>query len=384
MPQLRALTAQVVLTLMLSMTTYVYADDLKDIAQQANQGQQDAALDRINAHLAANPKDVQAMFMRAVILAEQNRRDDAIKAFTEITEKYPTLPEPYNNLAVIYADQGQYDKARKALESAIKTNPSYATAHENLGDIYAKMASEAYGKALQLDGANTRAQSKLSLIRDLFSTGKPALLANRTTQPKEPAKPVSSANVAIKPIEPAKPVDSAKIADAASANVTNANNVIANPAKPADAVKPAAKPVEAAKPSEVKPQETKVTDAAKLEKNSSHANQERDISNAVNQWAKAWSSKKVDSYLGAYADSFKAPGGLSRKEWENTRRTRIDKPENISVEVTKLNIKMIDDAHAQASFKQNYNSGSLSKRTSKVLTMKRVGDKWLIEQEAAN
>jgi len=45
---------------------------------------------------------------------------------------------------------------------------------------------------------------------------------------------------------------------------------------------------------------------------------------------------------------------------------------------------MIDDTHAQASFKQSYNSGSLSKRTSKVLNMKRVGDKWLIEQEAAN
>lgn len=377
MPQFRALTAQIVLTLMLSVTTYVYADDLKDIAQQANQGQQDAALDRINAHLAANPKDVQAMFMRAVILAEQNHRDDAVKAFTEITEKYPTLPEPYNNLAVIYADQGQYDKARKALESAIKTNPSYATAHENLGDIYAKMASEAYGKALQLDGANTRAQSKLSLIRDLFSTGKPALLANRTAQPKDPAKPVSSANVAIKPIEPAKPVDNTKVAD-------NTSNTNINPVKPVDSAKPIAKPVETAKPIEPKPQETKVAEIAKPEKASTRSNQESDISNAVNQWAKAWSNKKVDSYLAAYADSFKVPDGLSRKEWESTRRNRIDKPENISVEVSKLNIKMIDDTHAQASFKQSYNSGSLSKRTSKVLNMKRVGDKWLIEQEAAN
>lgn len=383
MPQFRALTAQVVLTLMLSVTTYVYADDLKDIAQQANQGQQDAALDRINAHLAANPKDVQAMFMRAVILAEQNRRDDAVKAFTEITEKYPTLPEPYNNLAVIYADQGQYDKARKALESAIKTNPSYATAHENLGDIYAKMASEAYGKALQLDGANTRAQSKLSLIRDLFSTGKPALLANRTAQPKEPAKPVSSANVAIKPIEPAKPIDNTKVAD--NTSNTNINPVKSvDSAKLTDAAKPIVKPVEAAKPTEAKPQETKVAETVKSEKTSTHSNHESDISNAVNQWAKAWSNKKVDSYLAAYADSFKVPDGLSRKEWESTRRTRIDKPENISVEVSKLNIKMTDDTHAQASFKQNYNSGSLSKRTSKVLSMKRVGDKWLIEQEAAN
>lgn len=383
MPQLRTLTAQVIFTLMLSVTFCVYADDLKDIAQQANQGQQDAALDRINAHLAANPKDVQAMFMRAVILAEQNRREDAIKAFTDISEKYPTLPEPYNNLAVIYADQGQYDKARKALESAIKTNPSYATAHENLGDIYAKMASEAYGKALQLDGANTRAQSKLSLIRDLFSTGKPALLANRTAQPKEPAKPVSSANVAIKPIEPAKAVEVAKVAD--NSNVANTNSVnVVSQIKPVDSARPVVKPAEVTKPVENKPQETKVVESAKPEKATSHANHERDITSAVNQWAKAWSSKNVDGYLNAYADSFKAPDGQSRKEWENTRRTRIDKPEKITVEVSKLNIKLIDQTHAQASFKQSYNSGSLSKRTSKVLNMKRVGDRWLIEQELAN
>jgi tetratricopeptide (TPR) repeat protein len=318
------------------------------------------------------------MFMRAVILAEQNRRDEAIKAFTEITDKYPTLPEPYNNLAVIYADQGQYDKAKKALENAIKTNPSYATAHENLGDIYAKMASEAYGKALQLDGANTRAQGKLSMIRDLFSSGKPALLANRTPQSKEPVKPLSSANVAIKPIEPAKPVEMPKPAEVAST------------VKPVEPIKPAVKPIEVAKSEMTKPEVTKSQDSKTVEaKNATekaplHTDHQRDISNAVNQWAKAWTNKNVDGYLAYYADSFKAPDGQSRKEWESTRRSRIDKHEAIRVEVSNLNIKMIDDSHAQASFKQSYTSGSLSKRTSKVLNMKRVGDRWLIEQEIAN
>jgi len=115
--------------------------------------------------------------MKGVLLAEQGRRDDAIKTFTEVTEKFPNLPEPYNNLAVLYADQGQFDKARKALETAIKTHPSYATAHENLGDIYARMASEAYDKALQLDTSNSRAQGKLSLIKDLFGTGNKTTIA---------------------------------------------------------------------------------------------------------------------------------------------------------------------------------------------------------------
>ncbi len=84
---------------------------------------------------------------------------------------------------MLYAGQNQFDKARAALEMAIRTNPSYATAHENLGDIYAKLASQAYNKALQLDGSNANAvRPKLALIRDLFtaetrSTARPTAAA---------------------------------------------------------------------------------------------------------------------------------------------------------------------------------------------------------------
>lgn len=117
----------------------------------------------------ASPRDAQALFTKGVMLAESQKREEAIKVFIEIIEKYPNLPEPYNNLAVLYADLGQYEKAKNALERAIKTHPSYATAHENLGDIYAKMASESYDKALQLDTNNARAENKLAIIKELFS-----------------------------------------------------------------------------------------------------------------------------------------------------------------------------------------------------------------------
>jgi tetratricopeptide (TPR) repeat protein len=99
--------------------------------------------------------------------------------FSKLTEDYPELPEPYNNLAVIYAQQKQYDKAKQALEMAIRTHPSYATAHENLGDIYARLASQAYDKALQIDSSNSSAQNKLALIRDLMSTASRRCPANQ-------------------------------------------------------------------------------------------------------------------------------------------------------------------------------------------------------------
>ncbi len=254
----------------------------------ASQGQQAAALDRINVYLAANPKDVQALFIKGVILAEQNRRDEAIKVFTELTEKYPNLPEPYNNLAVLYADLGQYDKAGKALETAIKTHPSYATAHENLGDIYARMASEAYDKALQLDNGNARAQNKLSLIKELFSsTGKPIQLAGKSSPMGKEA--VTTPSPTIKPAESVKP---------------------AEPAKPAE-LKPAIAKV--AEPKVTEPEKAAQTAESGL-KESMVADDSKEIISSVQGWAKAWSSKKVDKYLASYGDNFQTPNGESRKD----------------------------------------------------------------------
>jgi Flp pilus assembly protein TadD len=145
------------------------SDDYQEASRLFRSGQQAQALERVDNFLKGNPKDARARFLKGLILTEQNKPADAIRLFTGLTDDYPELPEPYNNLAVLHASQGQYDKARTVLEMAIRTHPSYATAHENLGDIYAKMASQSYDKARQLDTSNTAAQAKLKLINELFS-----------------------------------------------------------------------------------------------------------------------------------------------------------------------------------------------------------------------
>jgi tetratricopeptide (TPR) repeat protein len=324
MPMTRALTISYALLISLASIPPLYAEDLKEIAAQSSQGQHSAAMERINNHIKAHPNDVQALFMRAVMLAEQNRKDDAIRAFTEITEKFPALPEPYNNLAVLFADQGQFDKAKKSLENAIKTHPSYATAHENLGDIYAKMATEAYGKALQLDNTNASAQNKLALIKDLFSaTNKPLQMAS--------AKPTTTPAV----------------------NPPPTNNV-------------------------TKPEPVATNKAPEI---SEAATENKRIADSVNQWAKAWSSKDIDGYLSSYAQSFKTPDGLSREAWEEMRKSRINKPEKISVSINNLSVEIIDGTHARAKFKQDYRAGSLIAKTPKTLDLVKSGQRWLIEQE---
>jgi tetratricopeptide (TPR) repeat protein len=173
------------LAVVLGVALPALADELDDASKLLKAGQRDQALAIVNGVLAQKSGDPKARFLKGIILTEQGNTGEAIDIFTKLTQDYPNLPEPYNNLAVIYAGQGQYDKARAALEQSIRTHPSYATAYENLGDVYAKLASQAYGKALQLDKSNAGAQNKLSLVRELV--GGPA--AAVAAAPKEAAKP---------------------------------------------------------------------------------------------------------------------------------------------------------------------------------------------------
>ncbi|MDM0112666.1 tetratricopeptide repeat protein [Variovorax sp. J22R133] len=178
-------------------TAAVRADEYADVTQMAKQGRPADALAKADAYIAKKPRDPQMRFLRGVILTEQGKQADATAAFVQLTQEFPELPEPYNNLAALYAAQSQFDKARAALEMAIKLNPSYATAHENLGDVYVRLAAQSYGKAQQLDKSITSVAPKLVLLREVFlpkAAVKPA--AARSGDTAAPAKPSDAAPAA--------------------------------------------------------------------------------------------------------------------------------------------------------------------------------------------
>jgi hypothetical protein len=370
-------------------TSAVQADDLSDVHALVKQGNLTQATDRLNAFLAKNPKDARARFLRGLILTEQKRPAEAIRVFLALTEDYPELPEPYNNLAVLYAAQGQFDRARQMLESAIRTHPSYATAHENLGDIYAKMASEAYDRALQLDRSNTGVQTKLSLIRELFSAnpkfqrtplaGDPkqvvlaaqatpgASIAQATKGAAAPAPASPTAPAASRPVVARESSDAqaaqAKAAAAAAATAATAA-AITPPAAPPAAASPSPSPAAGATPAAPAP----VAGA-------------EDVLRTVEQWAQAWSSNDVNRYLAFYSKEFKVPGGDSRADWEQARRERIAKPRKIEVRVSAPQVKPLGPNRMSVAFLQDYRSPTLKSSSPKTLVLVRVGDRWLIEQE---
>ncbi len=169
-PLFKRLPALVLLILtMTGMVTPVFADDYDEVRQLMRSGKLVEATSKADLFLATRPRDPQMQFLKGVLQQDTQKTAEAIATFTRLTQDYPELPEPYNNLAVLYAGQTQYDKARAALEMAIRNNPGYATAHENLGDVYIKLASQAYDKALQLEAGNSTVPRKLALTRELLN-----------------------------------------------------------------------------------------------------------------------------------------------------------------------------------------------------------------------
>ncbi|MDM0016770.1 tetratricopeptide repeat protein [Variovorax saccharolyticus] len=164
------------------------ADDYADVNTLLRQNKAAEALAKADAYIASKPRDPQMRFLRGVILTEQGKQADAVVVFTALTQDFPELPEPYNNLAALYASQSQFDKARAALEMAIKLNPDYATAHENLGDVYARLAAQSYGRALKLEAGNATVPPKLALVRQMFGAPAPDALPPATPPVRKPVR----------------------------------------------------------------------------------------------------------------------------------------------------------------------------------------------------
>ena len=259
-------TVRLLILALIFATASVYADEYQEVNQLMAAGKLSDAMNKADAFLATKPGDPQMRFLKGVLQRNAGKQTEAIATFIKLTEDYPTLSEPYNNLAVIYAGQSQFDKARESLEIAIRTNPGYATAHENLGDVYVRLASQTYSKALALDIGNTLIPAKLALIREVYK---------RNAKSATPAaKPVVSVAAAV----PVKVELAASIA----------------PAEPAMAAVASNKP-------------------------------NSEAEKAVMAWAKAWSSQDLATYLAAYAKEFSPSATKSHAAWAQERKARIYK-----------------------------------------------------------
>jgi Flp pilus assembly protein TadD/ketosteroid isomerase-like protein len=343
-----------------------HADEYADASRLVRANKFAEALVKVDSYLATKPADPQMRFLKGVTQRNLGRQAEAIVTFTKLTEDYPELPEPYNNLAVLFAGQGQYDKARVALEVAIRTNPGYATAHENLGDIYARLAGQAYNKALQLDSSNQVVPPKLALVREVFKSnqGNARQVATATAQPS---------SVATQPVfVPASVASSASFASKSPVILTQPIFTASSPASPAVLARPPVAVASALIPNVKTSQAMPVPDAVKAPPT---------VEESILAWAQAWSTKDMSAHLKAYSPDFIPGGKQSRSAWEHDRYKRIMGKSPANVQITRLRVKVKGDV-AQVKFRQTYKSGASTVSSRKTMDLRKSGTRWLITRES--
>jgi tetratricopeptide (TPR) repeat protein len=152
-----------------------------DVEKLIKAKQYEPAQDAMDAALKKNPGNVQLRFVKARLYLETRQWALAQKTLIEITQQFPELPEPYNNLAAIAANQGNWIEARDYLELALKLRPSYGIASANLGEVYIHLGAISYENAAQWAKLNQRQ----------YANHAKALMAI-LQPPKKPVAPVSA------------------------------------------------------------------------------------------------------------------------------------------------------------------------------------------------
>ena len=141
-----------------------------DIEKLVKARQFPEAIKLIDTRLKSSPKNVQLRFLKARLQIEMRDLEQAKKTLIQITQQFPELPEPYNNLAAIAASQDKWIEARDYLELALKLRPSYAIASANLGELYVRLGAQAYEDAalsaqLNQRQYSNRAKALMNLIK---------------------------------------------------------------------------------------------------------------------------------------------------------------------------------------------------------------------------
>lgn len=312
-------------------------------------GKHSEALKVLEAGLKANANDPQLRFTKGLVLMEQKHTEEAIAIFLKLSEDYPDLPEPYNNLAVLYSQDNQFEKARVALNMAMKTNASYATALANLGDIHARMAAQSYGKAMNVQGQNGGAQSKLQVLTAFTVPTPPAVVAQA-----KPAVIIPPPALVATPQQKLDNLPSETVAKTAAATAAMTapkpdRNAVASPATP-------------------------------LKKALQPSSEQTDVAGAVDEWVKAWTEKDMDAYVAAYENGYYGNGTKNHAAWVRLRKTRILGKDNIEIDIQNQKVE-IDGDTAVVSFRQLYTGGAVKSDDLKTLTFKKKSGKWKITKE---
>lgn len=164
----RFLCTALVLVIACLVPAVVRADEVHEVEKLFKTGQVEQALQQADATITQQPRAARMRFLKGMLLTDLGRNDEAIEVFVALTQDYPELADPYNNLAVLYAAQGRLQAALTALQAALRNDPQHLAARENLGDVHLALALQAWDTATkQTQGEDARLLRKLEQAQQI-------------------------------------------------------------------------------------------------------------------------------------------------------------------------------------------------------------------------
>lgn len=148
----------------------VFADVLLDVKNLIKDREWASAINLIESELQKKPLNVQLHFLKALVFSKQDKLEESIKTYEYLTNNFPELAEPHNNLGVIFAKQNKLDKAQQSFEMAIRIRPDYANALENLGDVYLRLADNLFEIAQKNNLNGTLLNKKRDTLHSLIQS----------------------------------------------------------------------------------------------------------------------------------------------------------------------------------------------------------------------
>lgn len=123
--------------------------------------------------LQQNPRDVEALAIRGLILYHLQNFNDSIASYNQALGIRQDVPQLWNNRSLSLIAQSRFELAEKDLLKALELSPDFAEAHSNLGWVYSSVyqweeAIERYNKAIELNpDASTNYVNRGSCYRAL-------------------------------------------------------------------------------------------------------------------------------------------------------------------------------------------------------------------------
>lgn len=331
-----------------------------------------------------------ARFEEANRLMEKGSCAEAIPLYQTLLRDTPSAIGVLNNLALCQSQLGQAEEARRTLEQAINAQAKTKVPHDNLTRVYAQLANLSYQKVKTGIDIRRYANEK----RTDPPVAAPTLQAmhsmngdDLTTAAKAPLPPTTLA--AVKANQPPETTASANVAEQPLPLTVNAVKAELLPLPQVPAVKkPTLTPPKNPPPPKAPAIEAKhhsLKAEAKTPEPPMSKNQTTAIYRALQDWAKAWSSKNLNDYFASYSSQFRPSGGLSASDWRNDRIGKIAGKQKIAVRLTQF--KFTPQASAKemlVSFAQSYQADELKLSARKQVRMIYEGARWKILEENVN